>query len=180
MGPNYHPELPRQLNEIRRQLLQHDVDIKRLWQLLQPKGEGWPVGGDGTGGPLIGPWTDHETSGGAECPPQNTKHQIALFGLPTSGTWTYKVTTSGGTNTTSGIAYNASAATIQTAIEGLACVGSGNVVCAGGSIDQANVSIEFQGALANEAIDLPILNWFNVSGGTGVGMVAWWDKVGRA
>lgn len=180
MQPNYIPELWRQLNELRRIQLQHNVDIARLWNLLAPQGQGWPVGGNGTPSPIEGPWSPYEPTGGADCPAQNTKHMLALFGKPTGGTFTYQVTTSLGTSTSSGIAYNASASTLQTALEGLSCIGSGNVVCAGGSIEQANVSVEFQGALANEAIDLPILNWFNVSGGTGVGMVAWWDQVGRA
>lgn len=55
--------------------------------------------------------------------------QLAIgdCGLPTGGTFTLKF----GANTTAAIAYNASMAAIQTALEGLASIGSGNVSVAG-------------------------------------------------
>jgi hypothetical protein len=57
---------------------------------------------------------------------------------------TFTLTFSG--DTTSSLAYNASAATIQTALEGLASIGSGNVVV---TATADGFTAEFQGSLAN-------------------------------
>jgi hypothetical protein len=80
---------------------------------------------------------------------------LKIGGSATGGTFTITV----GANTTAGIAYNASAGTIQTAIAGLASVGSGNVVCTGGPINTTPVRILFQGTLAtatNPTLPSPI------------------------
>jgi len=102
-----------------------------------------------------------------------------MFGMPTGGAFTFNITTSLGTSTSSGIARNASAATIQTALQGLTAIGSGNCTVTGGPANSAIWYVEYIGALANEAIDLPVLDWNGITGGSGVGMVAYWDKVGR-
>lgn len=68
-------------------------------------------------------------------------------GIPTGGTFTL---TFGG-QTTSALAYNASAATIQTALQALSSIGAGNVVCSGGNIISYPVRVTFQGTLANAA-----------------------------
>lgn len=52
--------------------------------------------------------------------------------------------------TTSPIAYNASAATVQTALQSLPNIGSGNVACSGGALGSAGVVCTFAGALANQ------------------------------
>jgi hypothetical protein len=52
---------------------------------------------------------------------------LTITGSPGGGTFTISV----GANTTAGIAYNASAATIQTAVTGLASVGAGNATVTG-------------------------------------------------
>ena len=62
---------------------------------------------------------------------------------PNGGTFT--ITWEG--QTTSALAYNASAATIQTAMEALSNIGVGECVCAGGPINTAFVSFTFSGAL---------------------------------
>src|ERR1700738_5248805 len=49
---------------------------------------------------------------------------VTLTGAPTGGTFTLTF----GANTTSGIAYNASAATVQAALVALASIGANNVV----------------------------------------------------
>jgi len=56
---------------------------------------------------------------------------VTITGTPTGGTFTISVTAGGSTQTTSGIAYNASAATVQTALAALSNVGSGNVAVTG-------------------------------------------------
>lgn len=63
----------------------------------------------------------------------------------TGGTFTVTV----GASTTSGIAYNATNSTVQTAIAGLASVGSGNVTVTGGPGGTASYRIFFTGSLAN-------------------------------
>jgi len=70
---------------------------------------------------------------------------LSYVGTVTAGTFTITV----GANTTSALAYNASAATIQTAVAGLASVGSGNVLITGGLLTATPMRILFTGALAN-------------------------------
>jgi hypothetical protein len=72
--------------------------------------------------------------------------RYTLTGDPFGGTLTLTV----GANTTGAIAYNASAATVQTALEGLASVGSGKVVCTGGPWPTAIVAT-FASSLGNVA-----------------------------
>lgn len=75
---------------------------------------------------------------------------------PTAGTYT--LTHSG--NTTAGIAFGATPATVQTALEGLASIGAGQVVVslttAGPTTATANTvyTIEFRGLLAGQAVTL--------------------------
>lgn len=64
---------------------------------------------------------------------------------PTRGTFTLTVMAA----TTSALAYNASASTIQTALEGLGSVGSGNVTCTGGPINSAAVTCTFATSLGD-------------------------------
>jgi hypothetical protein len=56
--------------------------------------------------------------------------QVQLTGAPTGGTFTLSF--SG--QTTAAIAYNASAATVQAALQGLSSIGSGNVLVAGAAL----------------------------------------------
>ncbi len=58
---------------------------------------------------------------------------LTLNNAPTGGTFTVAVTTSAGTQTTAGIAYNAAAAALQTALQGLSNVGAGNATVTGGA-----------------------------------------------
>ena len=58
---------------------------------------------------------------------QNETQTVTLVGSPTGGTFTLTY----GANTTAGLAYNASAGTIQTALQGLASVGVGNMLVTG-------------------------------------------------
>lgn len=163
-------------------------------------GGGTPASGD-TIGPKSGQWTAYKGNDGAKCltlndssetirvawinrssegcSPGNSIHYWTLAGLPSGGTFTVKYITSLGTSTSAAIARNASAATIQTALEAMTAIGSGNVTVTGGPINGANIACEFIAGLANENIALPIFDWTSVTGGSGVGMVAWWGQVGR-
>lgn len=82
-------------------------------------------------------------------------------GLPTGGTFTL---TFGG-QTTAPIAYNASAAAIQTALAALSSIGSGNVACSGGSVHSFPVFVTFQGTLGNAAQSLMTSNGAGLTGG---------------
>ncbi len=78
---------------------------------------------------------------------KNSVHQVRCYGTPSGGTFDliYK------TYAATGIAYNASAATVQTALEALTSIGSGNVVVTGTFAD--GFRIEFVGALAGARTD---------------------------
>ncbi|MGZ4439558.1 MAG: hypothetical protein ACXVZN_04195 [Gaiellaceae bacterium] len=81
---------------------------------------------------------------------------IATTGNPTGGTFVISATPPGGsaTNTVS-IAYNASAATIQSAL--VTVYGSGNVTCTGGSLPTP-VVCTFGGSDANKVVNLMSLS----------------------
>lgn len=74
---------------------------------------------------------------------------VTVTGTPTGGTYT--LTFNG--QTTAGIAYNASAANVQTALEALSNIAPGDVVCAGGPHPGTAVTVTFGGAY--DAADVP-------------------------
>lgn len=96
--------------------------------------------------------------------PSNAVQTLTPSTTLTSGTFklTFKDVTTAGT-----VAYNASAATIQTALEGLSTIGSGNVLCVGGPINTSPVVVTFIGTLAGrEVTDLISIsaNTLNLTG----------------
>lgn len=92
----------------------------------------------------------------------NEKQRIAL-GDPTGGTFT--LTFDG--QEASNIAYNASAATVETALEALSNVGSGNVSVTGGALPGTDIIVEFIGTLAGADQPLLVGDGANLSGGSG-------------
>ena len=78
----------------------------------------------------------------------NEVQTITITGSPTGGTFT--VSFAGAT--TSAIAYNASAATVQAALEALATIGVGNVAVTGGALPGTAVSVTFQNALGKQNV----------------------------
>jgi hypothetical protein len=74
----------------------------------------------------------------------NEVQSVAITGGPTGGTYT--LTFSG--QTTAGIAYNATAAAVQAALEALTNIAPGDVVCAGGPHPGTAVSVTFGGQYA--------------------------------
>ncbi|MCY2966524.1 MAG: hypothetical protein NT069_23315 [Planctomycetota bacterium] len=98
----------------------------------------------------------------------NEVQSLRLNGSPTGGTFT--LTFSGAT--TGAIAYNASAATVKTALEGLATIGTGNVNTSGGALPSTAVVITFQGSLAGLSLPLLTGNGGSLTGGTLNGTVA--------
>lgn len=97
-----------------------------------------------------------------DCDSTNEVQTLTITGTPTGGTFT--LTYQG--QATSGIAHNASAATVQTALEGLSSIGSGNVSCSGGDLPGTAVDIEFQGVLANTNVDLIMADGGSLTGGS--------------
>lgn len=74
-------------------------------------------------------------------PQTNEVQQVAITGSPTSGTFT--LTYSG--QTTAAIPYNATAAQVKTALEGLSNINPGDVDVTGGPLPGTAVSVTFKG-----------------------------------
>lgn len=86
---------------------------------------------------------------------------LAITGTPTGGTFT--ITFDG--DTTTAIAYNATAADVSAALEALDSIGAGNVECTGGPLPGASVVVTFKGALASADVAL-MTTTDSLTGGT--------------
>jgi hypothetical protein len=91
----------------------------------------------------------------------NDVQTLTTTGVPTGGTFT--LTFNGATTTA--IAYNASAATVQAALQALTSIGSGNITAAGGPLPTA-VVLTFAGSLAGQYQNLITGNSTLLTGGT--------------
>ena len=94
--------------------------------------------------------------------PPNETQTLTITGTPTGGTFTLLYVD----QTTSAIAYNASAATVDAALEALSNIGAGDVTCAGGPLPGTPVTIQFTGALAGGDRALLVPNTAGLTGGT--------------
>jgi hypothetical protein len=94
----------------------------------------------------------------------NEVQRVRLFGTPTGGNFTLSVTANGSTQTTANIAYNANAAAIDSALEGLSNLD--NVAVSGGPLPGAFVDITFQGNAASADIPLMTANCTGLTGGS--------------
>jgi hypothetical protein len=104
------------------------------------------------------PAVAHTTSGSGV----NDLQTLSVSGNPTGGTFTLAF----GGQTTAAIPFNATAAQVQAALVALSSIGAGNVVCAGGALPGAAVTVTFQGTLGfapQIAITAPVNN---LTGGT--------------
>lgn len=95
-------------------------------------------------------------------PGRNEKQEIWLSGSPTGGTFT--LTWQG--DTTGAIAYNASAATVQTALEALAAITAGDVSVTAGTT--GHWIVEFLATYRNTDVDLITGNGSSLTGGLSV------------
>lgn len=86
---------------------------------------------------------------------------VATTGIPTGGT--FKLSFKG--QQTAAIAYNADATAVDTALEALSTIGSGNVTCGGGPLP-TGVTVTFAGALAGRAVPLLTLTDNSLTGGS--------------
>jgi hypothetical protein len=96
-----------------------------------------------------------QTVQGNVSPAINQIETITLNGVPTGGTFTVSmpVTTAGAAGTTTAIAYNATAATLQTALRLVASIGTGDCTVTGGA--GAPYVVTFISTLA--ALPLPLM-----------------------
>jgi hypothetical protein len=99
--------------------------------------------------------------------PVNEVQQVAITGGPTGGTFT--LTLNG--ETTAGIAWNAAASAVQSALEALPSVLPGDVVCAGGPLPATPVSVTFHGNLAGTDITQMTGSATSLTGGTSPAVV---------
>jgi hypothetical protein len=100
---------------------------------------------------------------------KNEVQAYTVTGTPTGGTYTLSY----GGVATAGIAYNASAATVDTALE--LVVGTGNVVVTGGPSATAQLTVTFGGDLASRDVSALTASAASLTGGTpviGVGTIA--------
>jgi hypothetical protein len=87
---------------------------------------------------------------------------LSITGNPTGGTFTLTF----GSQTTGNIAFNATAAQVQAALEALSNIGPGNVACSGGPLPATSVTITFVGTLAFAAQPPIAAGPANLTGGT--------------
>lgn len=91
----------------------------------------------------------------------NEVQSLTITGTPTGGTFT--LTLDG--QTTAAIAFNATAAAVQTALAALSTIGAGNVACTGGPLPGSAVTITFQGDLGGTNVS-QITATGSLTGGT--------------
>lgn len=99
---------------------------------------------------------------GPYSPSTNEIQQIAITGAPTGGTFT--LTWDG--QTTAAIAYNATAADVQTALEALSNIDAGDVVAAGGALPATPVTVTFQGQYAGSNVAAMTADDAGLTGGS--------------
>ncbi|QDT30491.1 hypothetical protein Enr10x_58570 [Gimesia panareensis] len=93
----------------------------------------------------------------------NEVQTISSPNNPTGGTFTLSFRG----ETTGNIAYNASAATIQSSLESLSTIPTSSVSCSGGTLPGTDVAVTFQGALAETDVELLVVNSENLTGVNG-------------
>jgi hypothetical protein len=93
---------------------------------------------------------------------------LSITGGPTGGTFTLTFTRPGTTttDTTGPIAFNASAAAVQAALEALPGIGPGNVTASGGPLPATAVSLRFRNALSSRNVAPLTANSAGLTGGT--------------
>lgn len=95
-------------------------------------------------------------------PKSNEVQSVAITGGPTGGTYT--LTYSG--QTTAGIAYDATAAAVRSALEALSNIGAGNVSTSGGPHPGSAVTVTFTGVLAGTDVAQMTASAASLTGGT--------------
>lgn len=91
----------------------------------------------------------------------NEKQSVTITGSPTGGTFTLTF----GSKTTGNIAFDATAADVQAALEALESIGEDNVICTGGPLP-TEIDVYFIGELASQSQALITADSTSLSGGT--------------
>lgn len=92
----------------------------------------------------------------------NEVQELTVSGTPTGGTLT--ITYDG--DTTSGISFDAAPSAVETAMEALSSIGTGNVVCTGGTLPSGTVSIEYVKDLGQQSLALATADGSGLTGGS--------------
>lgn len=95
-------------------------------------------------------------------PGLNEQQTFTITGTPTGGTFTL---TFGG-QTTGNIAYNATAAVVQAALEALSSIKAGNVIVTGGALPGAAVVVNFVNDLGKQNVGALTFDLTSLTGGT--------------
>lgn len=95
------------------------------------------------------------------CIDVNEVQTITITGSPTGGT--FPLVYQGQTAT---IDFDFTAAEVQSGLEGLSGIGSGNVSCTGGPLPGTPVDVEFQGTLASTNVPIMATSSDDLTGGT--------------
>ncbi|HZB29998.1 MAG TPA: ThuA domain-containing protein [Streptosporangiaceae bacterium] len=128
-----------------------DIDFDNSGNLWLVTGDDTPSGGGNSGG--FGPFNDMKT---------NETQTVRVANGTTGGTFT--LTFDG--QTTAPIAFNATAAAVQAALEGLSNVEPGDVVATGGPVNTANVSVNFRGQYTQDNVAQMAADGTALIGGT--------------
>ncbi|MGW1998145.1 hypothetical protein [Embleya sp. NPDC001921] len=104
---------------------------------------------------------------GPYAPKTSEVQTVTITGGPTGGTFT--LTWSG--QTTAAIAYNASAAVVQAALEALSNIGVGDVTCTGGPLPGTAVTVTFGGTLAYTDVAAMTASGASLTGGSSPAVV---------
>lgn len=98
----------------------------------------------------------------------NEVQTLAVTGAPTGGTFKlgFQRSANAPVAATADIARNASAATVQAALEAIPSIGTGGVVCAGGPLGTAGVTVTFQNQMAGWGWPLLALYQNAMTGGS--------------
>lgn len=92
----------------------------------------------------------------------NEVQTVTITGTPTGGTFKLAF----GDQITGAIAYNASAATVQAALEALSNIGVGQVTCGGGALPGSAVTVTFAGTLAGRNVPMLLTVSVALTGGS--------------
>jgi PKD repeat protein/glucose/arabinose dehydrogenase len=142
-----------------------DIDFDKHNNLWLVTGDDSPAGGGNSGG--FGPFNDMKTD----------ESQTVRATNATGGTFT--LTFDG--QTTAPIAFSATAAQIQSAVQALSNVGAGNATATGGPVNTANVTVSFRGALAQKDVSQMTADASGLTGSSPTVAVAttqqgdWWN-----
>ena len=115
--------------------------------------------------PLITAFSSELTGGG-------TNEVQTLTQGATGGTFNLKVIVDGEVETTAPIAWNAAASAVESAIEALSIVPSGEASGGGGALNSAPVTITFSGTLGSRDVAILAVDSAGLTGGTGLLTVA--------